>query len=380
MMLLAHELEKLDFSVFFAGSRPYTKNAQELNLKSVVLTGQDDCSEKSKNALIWDHQISFKDAISWNNSWRTLLLQNFSELCNLVEPNDVLITSSNLLVGDLVATVKHAQWIEVGLNPCCFLTSEKKLNNIHAESWQDGLKVTRKFICTKYRINGPIQSPIFRLHAVPENFCDSNFRYEDCKRTGFWMAKQKSNFTPNSTESVVNTEFKFKKIILSLSSQPVKRPEIILQQHIDVAKIINLPLFVVKEKAFTSCNFKEKILRWIPAQSIDTHLNQSAIYFNHGGIGSIATGLRAKATLFIEAFSAEQLMNAYLCSHQNLAFAVNREKFDPNAIARIIRGREKQIQNNEVINNIRKDNWFLGLNSSVDIIKNHLTKQCPMLI
>lgn len=374
MMLLALELKKSNFEVIFACNRTYALDAIKLGLNCIYLTSQSECSPNSSQALVWDHQKSFKNTLSWDTSWSTLITKNHAELLRIVNRGDLLIASTNLLISDLVATQQQARWVEVGLNPCSFLTSDMNSKKLDSDRWSDGLNKVRKIIFNAAKIEEALQKPELRLHAVPKDFCDQTFGYSQCIPTGFWLSpasdqqdnhkKQKTNF---------NRSFQYERIVLSVSSQLIEEPITFIQQHLAIAKLINLPLVVADTKTFSACNSEDKLLKWISEESMELYLNPQTIYFNHGGMGSIASGFRSNATMMIEPFSGEQLMNAYLCLRKGLAHIINREKFDPQAIANIIQFKEAQIQRGTISNAHITPHWFSGIPFSRQIIENLLT-------
>lgn len=374
MMLMALELKKVNFEVIFACNRTYALDAIQLGINCIYLTSQSECSPDSSQALVWDHQKSFKNTLSWDTSWSTLITKNHAELLRLVNKGDLLIASTNLLISDLVATQQQARWVEVGLNPCSFLTSDMDSKEHDSNRWNDGLNKVRKIIFNTAKIEESLKASEFRLHAVPKDFCDQTFGYLQCIPTGFWLSPdsgQQDNLKKQKTNT--NKSFQYERIVLSVSSQLIEEPISFIQKHLAIAKLINLPLVVANTKTFSACDLEDKLLKWIPEDSIELFLDQQSIYFNHGGIGSLASGFRSKATIMIEPFSGEQLMNGYLCLRKELAYIINREKFDPQAIASIIQSKEAQIQQGTTSNAHINPQWFTGIQFSRQIIENLLT-------
>jgi len=183
-----------------------------------------------------------------------------------------------------------------------------------------------------------------RLHAVPTEFIPNDYPQVDCVATGFWLSEplhlRDWKPTPNLERAL---DVSPKPLGIIFSSLPLYDPVYCLQKHIQIARLLERPLVVVKGWSFgqaaqAKCTDLSKLMSNTEIIDIDPVplswlLPRIAVSFIHGGMGTLSQSLKAECMTVVEPYGNDQFLNARLAMKSGLAKAIHPYRINPAEVA-----------------------------------------------
>lgn len=322
----------------------------------------------------WDHWQLQPQTVQWTAEWQELIRRQVQELVDLLHPDDLLIASRNLPLVSLVAAAAGCRWVELGLN-CGAMIDYDALEALYpVPPWKQGLDQLELELRHKL-LAGPVRSldpaPCLRLHAVPSAFVPQRYPQVAAVHTGFWRYDDPAwnSWTPDPTlQELLSGEPA--PLVLAFSSQPLVDPITVLNQHLRVAELLERPLVVVRGWAFRSVERQHPLLVMREPMPFRPLFQSAAAAFLHAGMGTLAAALEAGCCIVAEPYGNDQFMNTALLIRQGLGLGVSPKRFDPEAVAAMLRTRLADPTRASC-----PAGWFSGLEQASALIQTCLDRQ-----
>lgn len=329
-----------------------------------------DPSRAQACAQGWDHRnLQEVEALPWSEGWDQLFRTHVQQLLEILQPGDLLCSTANLPFASLAAQAVGCGWVSIGLNTGAMIDYGRLVDRYPMHPWRQGKQRLEQALREEMDLGDPCGGgdlqPRLRLHAVPPAFVPSNYPQMQAVRTGFWSYAD-HGWTDGPLEaelgSLIQRRTPF--LVMAFSSQPLVNPLDVLDQHLQVAEALQMPLVLVRGWAFDGLPLPDHPLL-LPLEAISFRFlfRHAAAVFTHGGMGTLAEALQAGCALVVEPFGNDQFMNTALLVRQGLALGIARDRFEPQAVAQLLREQLRQHRCPRL-----PSGWFEGLSVAVDAL------------